>query len=45
MSHDEAGGQAITVVCRNTEEVVEHWGVADLYGVVGQLGSSGDGPG
>jgi steroid delta-isomerase-like uncharacterized protein len=25
--------------------IVEHWGVADLYGVVGQLGASGDGPG
>ncbi|MDF2830412.1 MAG: SnoaL-like polyketide cyclase [Mycobacterium sp.] len=25
--------------------IVEHWGVADLYGVVGQLGASGDGTG
>jgi steroid delta-isomerase-like uncharacterized protein len=25
--------------------IVEHWGVADLYGVVGQLGASGGGPG
>lgn len=25
--------------------IVEHWGVADLYGVVGQLGASGDGAG
>ena len=25
--------------------IVEHWGVADLYGVVGQLGASDDGTG
>jgi steroid delta-isomerase-like uncharacterized protein len=25
--------------------IVEHWGVADLYGVVGQLGAPNDGPG